>query len=94
VSTDAAAPGPVAASVHPWEVALEPVGREPGSAQNRLEARVETVTALGNRLRVSLQATQPLLAEITGPAAARLAVAPGERVTATWKATATRLSAR
>ncbi len=84
--------GPVALSVHPWEIALEPAGGHvEGSMQNQLEAEVLTVTQVGNRVRVGLAAPQPLVAEITGAAVGGLHLAPGVRVTATWKATATRL---
>jgi molybdate transport system ATP-binding protein len=90
-STDRRA-GPVALSVHPWEISLEPAGaRSAGSAQNHLDAEVLTVTHVGNRVRVGLAAAQPLVAEITGAAVGGLHLAPGVRVTATWKATATRL---
>jgi molybdate transport system ATP-binding protein len=92
-STDAAR-GRVAASVFPWEVALEPAGAEQhGSAQNRLEAEVVSVTRIGNRVRVGLATPQPLAAEVTEQALQGLSIAPGTRVTATWKATATRLTA-
>jgi molybdate transport system ATP-binding protein len=84
--------GPVAMSVHPWEIALEPAGtHEESSMQNRLEADVLTVTQVGNRVRVGLAAPQPLVAEITSAALGGLHLAPGMRVAATWKATATRL---
>ena len=84
--------GPVALSVHPWEIALEPAGTHiEGSMQNRLEAEVLTVTQVGNRVRVGLAAPQPLVAEITSAALGGLHLAPGVRVIATWKATATRL---
>ena len=87
--------GPVAASVYPWEIAIEPPGaRGGGSALNRLEAEVLSVTAVGNRARVGLLARQHLTAEITGVSASRLGLARGTRVSATWKATATRLIAR
>ncbi|MGH2990453.1 MAG: TOBE domain-containing protein [Solirubrobacterales bacterium] len=93
-STDIAR-GPVAASVYPWEIAIEPPGtRGGGSALNRLEAEVLGVTAVGNRARVGLRARQHLTAEITGASASRLGLARGTRVLATWKATATRLIAR
>jgi molybdate transport system ATP-binding protein len=91
VSTDAGS-GPVAASVHPWEIALAPAADEPsGSAQNRLAARVVSVTHVGNRVRVGLEAGQPLVAEVTEPALRELRLEPGARVTASWKAAATRL---
>jgi molybdenum ABC transporter ATP-binding protein len=84
--------GPVALSVHPWEISLEPAGaRARGSAQNHVDAEVVTVTQVGNRVRVGLATPQPLVAEITGAAVGGLHLAPGVRVTATWKATATRL---
>jgi molybdate transport system ATP-binding protein len=93
-STDVAG-GPLAASVYPWEIAIEPPGASGGgSALNRLEAEVLSVTAVGNRARVGLLAQQHLTDEITGASASRLGLSRGSRVTATWKATATRLIAR
>jgi molybdate transport system ATP-binding protein len=85
------AQGRVTAVVHPWDVTLEPPGAPAGSAQNRLAATVLTLTPAGNRLRVGLQAGQPLAAEVTVAGADRLGLAAGSRVLATWKATATRL---
>jgi molybdate transport system ATP-binding protein len=95
LSTDPAA-GPVAATVYPWEIALEPgdAVSSPGSPQNRLPAEVVTVTAVGNRVRVALAAPEPLVAEVTADSARRLGLAPGARVTASWKASATRLVRR
>jgi molybdate transport system ATP-binding protein len=89
VSTDEAT-GRVAASVFPWEITIGPAG---GSARNSLEAEVVTVTAVGGRVRLGLQAGQPLAAEVTEAAVRELELRPGARVTATWKATATRLIA-
>ncbi|MBS1870078.1 MAG: ABC transporter ATP-binding protein [Actinobacteria bacterium] len=87
--------GDVAVAVHPWEIALEPAGSAPaGSARNRLEVEVTSVTALGNRVRVGLAAPQPLAAELTGASAARLGLAPGARAVASWKAAATRVLPR
>jgi len=84
--------GPVALSVHPWEIALEPAGAHAeGSAQNHLQAEVVTVTEVGNRVRVGLAAAQPLVAEVTRAAVGGLHLEPGVRVTVSWKATATRL---
>jgi len=92
LSTDSAA-GPVAASVYPWEIVLEPSATV-GSAQNHLAVEVVSVTQFGGRARVALSAGQPLVAEVTAAAVRDLALAPGARVTATWKAAATRLTPR
>ncbi|MBM3667882.1 MAG: ABC transporter ATP-binding protein [Actinobacteria bacterium] len=85
--------GPVAVSVYPWEVALEPAD-EPahGSARNRLGAEVVSVTQVGTRVRVGLATPQPLAAEVTAESVAGLGLRPGVRVRAVWKATATRLA--
>jgi len=86
------AAGAVAVSVYPWEIALAPPGSPPAdSARNHLEVEVLSVTAVGNRVRVGLAAPQPLTAEVSEPAARELALAPGARVVASWKAAATRL---
>ena len=53
-----------------------------------------TVTTLGNRARLGLSAPQPLAAEVTQRSASALDLRTGTRVTATWKATATRLVKR
>jgi molybdate transport system ATP-binding protein len=91
----APAAGAVAVSVHPWEIALEPAGSAAsGSARNRLDVEVTSVTAIGNRVRVGLAAPQPLAAELTGASVARLALAPGTRAVASWKAAATRVMPR
>jgi molybdate transport system ATP-binding protein len=88
------AEGPVALSLYPWEIAIEPADEAPhGSARNRLGAEVISLTTVGNRVRVGLAASQPLAAEITTDSAERLQLRAGVRVTATWKATATRLLA-
>jgi molybdate transport system ATP-binding protein len=93
-SSDRAA-GPVAIAVYPWEVTLEPPGTQAhGSALNRVEARIESLTEVGGRVRVGLRASQALSAEVTAESASRLGLAPGARIAATWKATATRLVER
>ena len=93
-STDPAE-GPVAAAVYPWEITLEPPGTAAhGSALNRLEARVSSVTEVGNRARIGLMASQPLAAEVTVESVRALGLQPGAAVLATWKATATRLVER
>lgn len=89
------AQGPVAVSVYPWEIAIEPLGAPRiGSTQNHLEVEVTSVTAVANRVRLGLLAPQPLAAEISAASARALALAPGARVSATWKAAATRVVSR
>jgi molybdate transport system ATP-binding protein len=84
--------GPVAVSVYPWEIAIEPESEAAhGSAQNRLRAEVLSMTTVGNRVRLGLAAPQPLAAEITQASASALDLRTGTRVVATWKAAATRL---
>jgi molybdate transport system ATP-binding protein len=86
--------GPTAVSIYPWEIALEAPGTQPaGSPRNRLDARIASITPIGNRVRVGLAAGQPLTAEVTRPAAAELGLEPGQPIAASWKATATRLVA-
>ncbi len=66
------------------------MGREQhdDSQLNHLTAPVGSVTPMGNRVRVRVG---PLVAEVTAASAERLGIAPGVVVTASFKATATRL---
>jgi molybdate transport system ATP-binding protein len=90
-STDRGA-GRVALSVYPWEITIRSApDATADSAQNRLRAHVLSVTRVSNRVRVGLSAGQPLIAEVTGKAAEDLDLSVGSEVTASWKATATRL---
>jgi molybdate transport system ATP-binding protein len=93
ISTDVAE-GRVAASVYPWEITIE-ADATPGvgSARNRLEATVVSVTAVGGRVRLGLMASQPLVAEVTETSMTELDLRPGVAVLASWKAAATRLLA-
>ncbi|HUR84442.1 MAG TPA: ABC transporter ATP-binding protein [Solirubrobacteraceae bacterium] len=92
-STDSAE-GPVAATVFPWEITIEPAGRAtPRSAQNHLSARVVSITTIGGRVRLGLSGDDELTAEVTTTAIAALHLEPGTEVVATWKAAATRLVA-
>ncbi|MBA2294194.1 MAG: ABC transporter ATP-binding protein [Actinobacteria bacterium] len=79
--------GPVALTVYPWEIALS---REvpSDSAVNHVRAPIGRITALGNRARVTVG---PLVAEVTAASVERLALAEGEPVVASFKATAARL---
>jgi molybdate transport system ATP-binding protein len=82
--------GAVAVSVLPWEIALAAAAPD-SSAQNALEGTVVSITHVGNRVRVGVDAGQALVAEVTEPALDDLELKPGARVTASWKASATRL---
>lgn len=87
--------GRVAACVFPWEIALEPASTElHGSALNRLAVEVVSVAEVGTRVRVGLAAPQPLVAEVTAESTRSLGLRPGLGLSATWKATATRLVPR
>ena len=84
--------GEVAVCVHPWEISLAASSDEPeSSAQNVLLGTVATITHVGNRVRVGVEAGQPLVAEVTEPAVRALGLQPGIEVAATFKASATRL---
>jgi molybdate transport system ATP-binding protein len=91
VSTDRAS-GHVAVSVYPWEIEIEPgEAKHGGSARNRLTAEVTSLTVVGNRVRLGLSAGQELVAEITQASAECFALRVGSRVSASWKAAATRV---
>jgi molybdate transport system ATP-binding protein len=85
-STDEAH-GPVGAVVYPWDVSL---AREHAddSALNVLHGEVSSLAEVGNRVRVRVG---PITAEVTAASAARLELAVGAPVYATFKATGTRL---
>lgn len=91
LSTDQAE-GPVALSVHPWDVTLAAADADrEGSARNELAAEVASVTEIGSRARIGLAGPQPFSAEVTRAAVRELGLRPGLRVAASWKASATRL---
>jgi molybdate transport system ATP-binding protein len=86
--------GAVAVSIYPWEIVIEaPSDIAHGSAQNRIPVEVVSITTVGSRVRLGLAGPQPLVAEITQTSAERLELHAGAKVTATWKAAATRLVA-
>ncbi len=87
--------GPVAVALHPWEIALHRAGAPAsGSERNRLAARVTAVTRVGDRVRVGLDAGQPLTAEVTRESCDALGLADGVAVTAVFKAAAIRVVPR
>ena len=79
--------GRVNAAVYPWDVSLGPVVQD-DSRLNHVSAPVTSIAPMGNRVRVKVG---PVVAEITSASADRLQLRPGIRVTASFKATATRL---
>jgi molybdate transport system ATP-binding protein len=91
VSTDSAS-GRVAASVYPWEIEIQPdESKRGGSARNHLTGEITSLTVVGNRVRLGVSAGQELVAEITQASAERFALRVGSRVSASWKAAATRV---
>ena len=78
--------GEVFAAVHPHAVALH---RRPpeGTPRNVLAGAAETLDVVGDRVRVRVQGTVPIVAEVTPAAAAELRLADGGPVWATVKAT-------
>jgi molybdate transport system ATP-binding protein len=82
--------GPAYLAFAPSEVILstEPRG---GSAQNAFQGEVREIAPLPDRLRVTVAAGVPLIAEATREAAQALALAPGQHVWAFVKATAIRV---
>jgi molybdate transport system ATP-binding protein len=81
------AAGRVNVAVYPWDVSLGPTVQH-DSRLNHLTAPVTSVAPMGSRVRVQVG---PVVAEITGASADRLGLRPGDIVTASFKATATRL---
>ena len=78
--------GEVFAAIHPHAVALH---RHPpeGSPRNVLAGTAETLEAAGDRVRVQLAGTVPIVAEVTPAAASELRLADGGPVWASIKAT-------
>ncbi len=85
-STDERA-GRVGVAVSTWDVTVARTA-PPDSALNHVAAPIASLIRLGNRVRVRVG---PLTAEVTAASVERLALAEGEPVVATFKATATRL---
>jgi putative spermidine/putrescine transport system ATP-binding protein/spermidine/putrescine transport system ATP-binding protein len=79
--------GEVALVVYPWAVS---VAREapPDSALNHVHGEIGSLVTVGNRVRARVG---PLTAEVTAASVDRLDLRVGQRVVASFKATATRL---
>ncbi len=82
--------GRVSVVLYPWDVSLSRVAPH-DSALNHLVEEIVSVARVGNRARVRLRT---LTAEVTAASADRLELGPGERIVASFKATATRLVPR
>jgi molybdopterin-binding protein len=78
--------GPVLAVVHPRAVSLHR-HRPEGSARNTWSGQVLALEPLGDRLRVRVDATPPVVAEVTAAAAAELGLCDGAPVWVAVKAT-------
>ena len=86
VSTDELT-GEVGAVIHPWEIGIaRAMPRD--SMQNHVRGEIESLVPVANRVRIRIG---PLTAEITAESAARLGLAPGDAVVASFKASGTRL---
>lgn len=78
--------GEVFAMIHPRAVALHT--RQPeGSARNVWQLKVRSLDLEGSRVRVGMEGEVPLVAEVTPAAVAELALAEGEVIWASLKAT-------
>ncbi len=86
VVTASPADGPVFLAVAPSAVALYR-SRPDGSPRNTWPVPVEDLEAVGDRVRVALGGSIPLIADVTPSAVADLALTPGDLVWATLKAT-------
>jgi molybdate transport system ATP-binding protein len=84
--TASALSGAVLVTVAPHSIALYR-SRPDGSPRNTWAATVEDLEAVGDRVRVALGGSVPLVAEVTPAAVADLALVPGQEIRATVKAT-------
>jgi molybdopterin-binding protein len=79
--------GDVALAIYPWEVAVS-IEPSDSSALNSVAGTVRTISELGNRARVTIDA---ITAEITTESLRRLDLQIGQRAYASFKATGTRV---
>jgi molybdate transport system ATP-binding protein len=82
-----AVPGPSMAVIRPHSVALQRQPPTDTSVRNCWTGTVADLDRLGDRVRVGIDGTLPLTAEITAAALDSLGLRPGDAVTATVKAT-------
>ncbi len=86
VVADAHPAGPVFAAVSPRAVSLHR-SRPEGSARNTWPGRVAAVEPVGGRLRVRIDGTRPVVAEVTAAAVREVGLAEGTDVWVAVKAT-------
>ena len=86
VVADAVGAGPVLAVVHPRAVSVHR-SRPEGSARNAWPGTVGAVEAVGDRLRVRVDADPPVVAEVTADAVADIGLVEGADVWVAVKAT-------
>ena len=79
-------PGPMFIVVHPRAVSLH-LRRPEGSVRNAWPGRVSAVEPVGDRLRVRVAATPPIVAEVTSTAVREIGLAEGTEVWVAVKAT-------
>ncbi len=72
--------------IHPWEIGIARA-MPLDSMQNHVRGAIESLVPVANRVRIRVG---PLTAEITAESAARLGLAPGDEVVASFKASGTR----
>jgi molybdate transport system permease protein len=90
VAADTGGGRDVLALLAPSAVALHR-GQPEGSPRNVLVGRVASTTFLAERVRVAIESTPPVTAEVTVAAAAELGLGEGGDVWASFKATEVRL---
>ncbi len=80
----------VLVTLRPSAITLHPDRPEHGSARNVWPGQVAALELLGDRVRVQVTATPPVLVDVTTAAVADLGLAPGRRLWLSAKATETR----
>ncbi|MBX6389740.1 MAG: ABC transporter ATP-binding protein [Frankia sp.] len=83
---DTAVAGPVLAALRPSAVVVG-LTEPHGSARNTLVGTVTGMEPLGGRVRLAIEASAPVLADVTAAAVAELRLTPGMTVWASFKAT-------
>jgi molybdate transport system ATP-binding protein len=86
VLADHVEPGPVLAVVHPRAVSLHRL-KPRGSARNSWRGRIAAIEPVGDRLRVRVDATPPVVAEVTAAAVNDIGLAEAADVWVSVKAT-------